>query len=207
MGEDRFMIGYWDPLPTARRVLDDRTLTAADLFQGVWEQRNWRNVPGPFYAAETDIMALGRGEAPNNICYDGDRGDGTVSEFVHRQPVTEGETAALIGAAQVEHWRGYQWDGDEHWTVDGVREWWRERGRVREWAVRIAADWAADGHPEWGFAGGPEYAALYQDAARGQRDFVAYLDGGLESYLRGYLFWLDRRREPRPGEALPILGS
>ncbi|MFD9104548.1 hypothetical protein ACFVZN_26135 [Streptomyces virginiae] len=32
-----------------------------------------------------------------------------------------------------------------------------------------------------------------------------HIDNGLEAYLRGYLFWLDQRREPRPGEALPRL--
>ncbi|MEU8659768.1 hypothetical protein [Actinoplanes philippinensis] len=197
------MIGYWDPLPTARRLVDEDE--AGKLFQGRWEQRNWRNVPGPFYAGETDSMALGRLDAPDHICYDGDRGNGTASEFVYRQPVHEAETADLISGCRLETWSGYQWDGDDHWTVAGVREWWRDRGRVREWAVTIAADWSKDGHPEWGFAGGPEYVPHYLQAARGHRDFIAYLDDGLGAYLRGYLFWLDQRRAPRPGEALPLL--
>ncbi|MFE6872623.1 hypothetical protein ACFVFS_39535 [Kitasatospora sp. NPDC057692] len=42
---------YWDPLPTARRLLaEDRCL---DQFGGLWRERNWRNVPGPFYGADT----------------------------------------------------------------------------------------------------------------------------------------------------------
>ncbi|MFG2973405.1 hypothetical protein ACGFYY_10405 [Streptomyces sp. NPDC048331] len=45
----------------------------------------------------------------------------------------------------------------------------------------------------------------HQDAARGLRDVVAYIDDGLEAYLRGYLFWLEQRREPLPGETLPRL--
>ncbi|CAM5435811.1 ferredoxin [Streptomyces tanashiensis] len=40
---------------------------------------------------------------------------------------------------------------------------------------------------------------------KGIGDFIAYIDDGLETYLRGYLFWLEQRREPRGGEALPRL--
>jgi hypothetical protein len=87
------VIGYWNPLPTARRLVDGITVPAADLFQGVWEQWNRRDVPGPFYAGETDIMPMGRLDAPDHVCYDDDRGNGTASEFVYRQPVTEAETA------------------------------------------------------------------------------------------------------------------
>ncbi|MFF7847651.1 hypothetical protein ACFZDF_08675 [Streptomyces sp. NPDC007910] len=119
------MTGYWNPLPTARRVVEDVGEKAEELFTGVWEQRNRRNVPGPFYAAETDSLALGRREAPDHIA--------------------------------------------------------------------------------WGFNADPAYLPHYHDAARGHRDFVAPIDDGLEDYLRGYLFWLEQRREPRDGEALPLL--
>lgn len=193
------MIGYWDPLPTARRLAD------ASTFTGVWEKRNWRNVPGPFYAAETDSLQIGRIDAPGHICYDDDLGGGSGFEFVYRQPVTEAETEALVSGCRCDLFRGYGWDGDDHWTVDTVREWWRDRARVREWAVAIAADWGADSHPAWGYNGAAEYRGHYQDAAAGHRDFIAYLDDGLETYLRGYLFWLDQRREPRPGETLPAV--
>lgn len=49
---------------------------AEQLFTGVWEQRNWRNVPGPFYAGETDSTATGRLDAPDRIAYDDDLGGG-----------------------------------------------------------------------------------------------------------------------------------
>ncbi|MDG6101969.1 hypothetical protein [Dactylosporangium aurantiacum] len=99
----------------------------------------------------------------------------------------------------------YNWDGDDHWTVDAVRQRWRDRSRVREWAVAIAADWGADTHPHWGYHGDPRYLGHYHDAARGHRAFIAYLDDGLEAYLRGYLFWLDQRREPGPADTVPHL--
>ena len=196
------MIGYWDPLPTVRRLLDE---PAERIFTGRWEQRNWRNVPGPFYAGETDSMAVGRLDAPRHVCYDDDLGGGCGTEFIYRQPVDEHETAAVLGACRMELYAGYNRDGDDHWTVASVRDWWRDRGRVREWAVAIAADWGADAHPHWGFNADPAYLSHYHDAARGHRDFIAYLDDGLDSYLRGYLFWLDQRREPRPGEHTPRL--
>ena len=199
------MIGYWDPLPTARQSVESAGESVERLFTGRWDRLNWRNVPGPFYAGETDSLAIGRLAAPAHICYDDDLGDGFGFEFIYRQPVNAHETLAVLDGCRMELYSGYQWDGDDHWTTDTVREWWRDRGRVREWAVAIAADWGADAHPQWGFNGGPDYRGHYQDAAQGHRDFVAYLDDGLGPYLRGYLFWLDQRRAPRPGESLPHL--
>ncbi|MFF6872540.1 hypothetical protein [Streptomyces sp. NPDC012450] len=144
------MTGYWNPLPTARRVVEDVGEKAEELFTGVWEQRNRRNVPGPFYAAETDSLALGRREAPDHIAYDDDLGGGFGFEFVYRQPVDAYQTENLIHGCRLELYRGYNWDGDDHWTVEAVRDWWLDRGRVREWAVAIAADWGADAHPPLG---------------------------------------------------------
>ncbi|MFI1649362.1 ferredoxin [Streptomyces avidinii] len=179
---------YWDPVPYVRRLVTPGT--TFPVFSGVWAERNWRNVPGPFYGANTDCMELGRWEAPRHIAYDGDH------EFVYRQPVDAFEAEHLLSAARVELYSGYGWDGDDHWSVEAVRDWWRGRARVREWAVSAAAERDA---------GDPEFRVHHQDAARGLLDFVAYIDDGLEAYLRGYLFWLEHRREPEPGEALPGL--
>ncbi|MFF7214645.1 ferredoxin [Streptomyces sp. NPDC008238] len=198
------MQAYWDPLPTARRLLA-LAEPGREVFCGDWADRNWRNVPGPFYGAATDSMATGRLDAPRHIAYDDDLGGGFGAEFVFRQPVNEAETEALVAAARLELYSGYGWDGDDHWTPQLVRAWWRDRGRVREWAVAIAADWGAAAHPGWGHNAAETYRGHYQDAARGHRDFVAYLDDGLEAYLRGYVLWLDHRRPRRCGETLPQL--
>ncbi|MCX5405054.1 ferredoxin [Streptomyces sp. NBC_00335] len=196
---------YWNPLPTARRLTETESHLDAAMFTGKWEERNWRNVPGPFYAGETDSLAIGRLDAPHHISYDDDHGGGFGGEFVFRQPVDEGEVFDMLCGASLELCQGYNWDGDDHWTVEAVRDWWRDRGRVREWAVDIAADWGADTHPHWGYNADPRYLGHYHDAAQGHRDFAAYIDDGLEAYLRGYLFWLEHRREPKPGQALPDL--
>ena len=185
---------YWDPLPTARRLVaaQDR-----DPFQGKWDERKARNVPGPFYTADTDSMQTGRLDAPGHVAYDEDIGDGFGYEFVYRQPANETETAALVSAANMELYSGYAWDGDEHWTVETVRDWWRGRGEIHEWAVDLAAVWAANAHPK--------YHGHYHDAARGLREFVGFIDNGLGAYLRGYMFWLAEHCDPRPGQSLPEL--
>ncbi|WP_159062097.1 hypothetical protein [Streptomyces sp. WM6368] len=123
----------------------------------------------------------------------------------YRQPTDEGQVFDVLCGASLDLYEGYNWDGDDHWTVEAVRAWWADRGRVRAWAVDIAADWGADTHPHWGSNNDPRFLGHYHDAAQGHRDFIAHIDDGLESYLRGYLFWLEQRREPRPGEALPRL--
>ncbi|MFD0634056.1 hypothetical protein ACFQ9X_23375 [Catenulispora yoronensis] len=70
-------------------------------------------------------------------------------------------------------------------------------GWAPEWAVELAGEWAGNTHPL--------YHGHYHDGARGLRDFVAYLDDGLEQYLRGYMFWLAEGREPRAGDSAPDL--
>ncbi|MFI8343500.1 hypothetical protein ACIF8W_26040 [Streptomyces sp. NPDC085639] len=196
---------YWDPMPTARRLMESTPHFEPRILRGRWEDRNWRNVPGPFYAGATDEMALGRLDAPHHICYDDDHGGGFGTVFVYRQPTDEGQVFDVLCGASLDLYEGYNRDGDDHWTVEAVRAWWADRGRVRAWAVDIAADWGADTHPHWGSNNDPRFLGHYHDAAQGHRDFIAHIDDGLESYLCGYMFWLEQRREPRPGEALPRL--
>lgn len=188
------MITYWNPLPTARRLVDTDTYAP---FSGSWVERKARNIPGPFYAATTDSLQAGRLDAPGHIAYDNDLGDGYGWEFVYRQPVNETETEALVCGARLDLYRGYGWDGDDHWTVETVRDWWNERGEIREWAFGLAADWAGNAHPK--------YHGHYHDAALGLREFGAFIDDGLEQYLRGYMFWLAEGCEPQAGEPAPGL--
>ncbi|WP_405363350.1 hypothetical protein OG535_38355 [Kitasatospora sp. NBC_00085] len=184
---------YWDPLPTARRLLIEHPYL--DQFDGLWEERNWRNVPGPFYGAQTDSMQMGRHDAPFHLAYDDAHGPLAGMEFVYRQPVGPSQTFDLLNGCFFGH-GGFAMDGDEHWSVPAVREWWQERGRVREWAFGVSDRWSR-------VRG--EYRVHFRDAAQGLRDCAAYLDHGLEEYLRRYLFWLAERRPRRTGESLPLL--
>lgn len=171
-------LGYWDPLPTAREMTDS-------VGNGRWEQRSRLNVPGPFYAGETDTGLNGPYYLPEHVLSGDDH-----SEFVHRQPASPREVAGLIEIAHGEPVGGYAWDGDRHWTPRAVRDWWARRDEVRAWiAAEVAADRAGTGRNDTD--------ALLR--------YAAYLDDGLEAYLRGYLFWLTEGREPRADEALPEL--
>lgn len=164
---------YWDPVPTAREYTDT-------MGTGRWEDRSWLNVPGPFYAGVTDDGLNGPFYLPEHVlssdqCY----------EFVHRQPVNPREVVALVEMANYEPFGGYAWDGDRHWTPEGVRQWWSGRDAVKRWIE----------HERNGA----------QNEPYGLDSYASYLENGLEDYLRGYLFWLTERREPRVGEKLPAL--
>jgi hypothetical protein len=156
---------------------------------GNWDQRNWRNVPGPFYGAETDTCWTGRLEAPRHVLYDDEYGQ----EFVFRQPRTPTEVHHVLAAAWADPFRGYAYDGDQHWTSDAVRIWWRDRARLQEWIAHLTTAWSGSARSD------------EQEAATGLRALATYLDGGLETHLRGYCFWLEERRRPAPNEQLPAL--
>ncbi|MER6347675.1 ferredoxin [Streptomyces sp. NPDC001595] len=172
---------YFDPVP----LLGD----ARTSFGGRWPDRKWLNVPGPFYGAETDNCGTGRIHAPGLVLYEGEH----FTEYVYRQPRTTDELRQLVTAAGEDPYGGYGCDGDEHWTPATVREWWRDRGRVREHLIERRAAWEADDEKSG------------QDTAAAALDYAAYLDGELAGHLRLYLFWLDERRAPTPTDRLPRL--
>ena len=99
---------------------------AVEWLKGKWEERNWLNVPGPFYGADTDSCGAGLPAAPLNVFCDEDG-----SEFVWRQPRNPDEVRAVLDAAYQEPFDGYNWDGDDHWTPELVMEWWTGRARGR----------------------------------------------------------------------------
>ncbi|MFJ9340933.1 ferredoxin [Streptomyces sp. NPDC101733] len=195
---------YWDPIPTVRELVghplpgrqgDDVVRhdwsgpAGNDPAYHAWADRDPRSVPGPFYASGSDTCWTGRVCAPAHVLYD----DGSGQEFVYRQPRTPREVYDLVRAAECEIFGAYGGDGDAHWTPELVRDWWRERGAVREWAVRLDRTWSVSPRSE------------EREAAGGARAYVAHIDGDLADHLRGYLFRLREGRGPRPGEGLPGL--
>lgn len=172
---------YFDPVP----LLGD----ARVVFRGEWTERKWLNVPGPFYGADTDNCGTGRIHAPELVLYEAEH----FTEYVHRQPRTEAELRRLVDAAEDDPMTGYGCDGDAHWTPAAVREWWRDRGRIREYLAGQRARFEADD------------AKSGQGTAAAARDYAAYLDGGLAPHLRVYLFWLEEGRPPTPADLLPQL--
>ncbi|QFG24622.1 ferredoxin [Actinomadura sp. WMMB 499] len=172
---------YFDPVP----LIDD----VRDSFLGRWDDRTWLNVPGPFYGAETDNCCTGRLHAPELVLYEAEH----FTEYVYRQPRTPEELRHLVAAADEEVFAGYGRDGDEHWTPAAVREWWRNRGRIREYLADHQHVWEEDD------------AKSGQGTAAAARNYAAYIDGELAAHLRVYLFFLEERRSPAPGDRLPLL--
>ncbi|MUL84794.1 ferredoxin [Mycobacterium sp. CBMA247] len=154
-----------------------------EYLHGVWSKRDWRNVPGPFYCADTDNCLTGD-VAPANVAFEDEFG----AEFVYRQPRDEHEVHQLLSAACQEPFQAYACDGDEHWTLALVRKWWAERVRLLDWIAAAEPVWPEDS---------PSVFVL--------REYRAFITGGLESYLREYGFWLEHRRPAAPNEALPRL--
>jgi hypothetical protein len=172
---------YWDP--TTALTPEQRA-----EFKGRWDELLWLNVPGPFWTGETDTCWTGRLNAPHHVLY-GDE----FTEFVYRQPRTPTELAALAAAAWEDPFGGYGCDGDDRWTPETVRTWWRERNRVVQYVEQQHQQWNASDRTE------------EQEAAAGLRDFASYLAGPLDADLRIYLFWLMERRSPNSGDRLPSL--
>ncbi|WP_235583043.1 ferredoxin [Kitasatospora sp. Root107] len=171
--------GHWQELAYWDPLPSARELTDS-MGYGRWEDRSWLNVPGPFYAGVTDTGLNGPYYLPEHVLSSDEH-----NEFVYRQPANPREVAGLVEIADDEPAGGYAWDGDQQWTPEAVRLWWAGREKVRAW---IADELDDD-----------------QNESEALRRYAAYLDHGLEDYLRGYLFWLIKRREPRLGEELPTL--
>jgi hypothetical protein len=159
---------YWDPRPEAERIARE----VQTDFNGVWSERNWLNVPGPLYGAETDTCLCGVPAAPRNVLYD-DNG----MEFVWRQPASPDEVAAVLDAAFQDPFGGYNWDGHDHWTPELVMQWWDERERIETWSATASFDWLHT----------PRERRLAVDAVASFRE---YLRGPLGEDLRLYADWL-----------------
>jgi hypothetical protein len=187
---------YWDPVPhvdAALRSLPTTGLqeTAESVFGGKWEERNWRNAPGPLYGAMTDNCWMGRLSAPRHILY----GDDIEyeQEFLYRQPRTINELRDVMDGMRQDPWAGWACDGDSHWTPALVREWWRNRARLRQWITAKHQVWSRSARAD------------EQEAAVGLTDYLAYLDNELSAHLRAYIYFLDHGRSPTACDRLPAL--
>jgi hypothetical protein len=187
---------YWNPVPHIDAVFrsfpqDGLWCSRATVFRGKWEERNRFNVPGPFYGATTDNCWVGRLHAPRHILY-GDDTDYEL-EFLYRQPRTPDELHSVIIGMHEDPFNGWACDGDAHWTPNLVREWWRDRSRLRQWITSK--------YPIWN----ESQEALDREAATGFMDYLAYLDTDLTDHLRAYMYFLDHGTSPIAANTLPSL--
>jgi hypothetical protein len=173
---------YWDPTPHLDDVVG---------FRGKWDERNWRNVPGPMYGAMTDNCWVGRLHAPRHILY-GDAGE-YEQEFLYRQPRTLAELHGLLVGMSEDPLLGWSCDGDAHWTPALVREWWHDRARLLEWIAVKHRAWSESSRED------------EREAAAGLADYRAYIEGELPDHLRLYVYFLDHGAGLAPGDPLPTL--
>ena len=148
----------------------------SELFTPNFSKRNPLNIPGPIYGAETDTCFTGPTEAPSNVLLD--KGG---QEFVFKQASNPVEFRDLISAALCECFQGYGADGDEHWKLSNIREWWRGR---------------------WGLIGEIDEEDCNPESVRQYR---AALHGEAENYLREYAYFVENGRIPNAGDRLPDL--
>lgn len=155
----------------------DGWLSIADLGEFLpakFSEINSMNVPGPIYGAETDTCATGPAEAPKNVLL-----DRNGQEFVFNQPSSPTEFRDVLSAAIVECFQGYGCDGDAHWTLSSIREWWNNRDPT-----------GANINEEFG----TPTSIIYWRAG---------LRGGLLPYLRVYAFYVENGRAPVEVDELP----
>lgn len=162
-----------DPSQATSEWLSINELAA--YFPAKFTEKNPLSIPGPIYGAETDTCGTGPLEAPGNVLL-----DAAGQEFVFRQAATADEFRDLVSAAICDSFRGYGADGDAHWRLSTIRDWWR----TREDMVREPFDerWCR-----------PESVQQWKRA----------LQGEAEGYLRVYAFFVENNRVPRDGDVLP----
>ena len=136
-------------------------------FRSTFHQRNALNIPGPFYGAETDTCETGVMEAPRNVLL-----DQNGQEFVFEQPSSEEGMRDVLSAALCECFIGYGADGDDHWTLSLIRDWWASRHEL------LSQEAALKGSPESILA------------------WRRLLIGEAEPYLRAYAYFVEERRMP-----------
>jgi hypothetical protein len=154
--------------------------------QGRWQDKRPLNTPGPLYCGDVDNSGPGPYEAPNNIFVD-DEG----YPFILRQPANRFELRQVLLAASNDPFSGYGADGNQHWSLVSIRDWWRGRhdlnALIAERSINAPHGQGDDVH--W-----------YRAAADRWRK---YLQDGMESYLRRYAFVLEEGRLPKQGDVLP----
>jgi hypothetical protein len=153
--------------------------------QGRWQDKRSLNTPGPLYSGDVDNSGPGPYEAPNNIFVD-DEG----YPFILRQPANRFELRQVLLAAYHDPFSGYGVNGNQHWSLASIRDWWRGRHNLHALIERSINVLRRPGDDLYWYR-----AAAYR--------WRKYLQDGMESYLRQYAFFLEEGRLPAHDDVLP----
>ena len=101
--------------------------SGSDFDGSGWPEKGGLNFPGPFYTGESDSCGTGIIESPNNVVF-----DENCMEYVMIQPRNKVELIQLRSASAVEVFGSYYCDGNKFWTVELVKNWWKNRNDIFE---------------------------------------------------------------------------
>lgn len=158
-GFDHFLrkevLFFWDPSGEYLAFLDTDH----------WQEKHPFNFPGPFYSGESDTCGTGVCQAPSNVM-----NDEHCCEYVFKQPTTYYEFLCVVDAAAVEVFDSFSSNGNDYWTVQECRTWWRNREHLLSSLANEELIKMNNGQ-----------AQLYID----------YLNGEAEMDLRRYCYFLE----------------
>ncbi|MBD2768355.1 hypothetical protein IC235_10665 [Hymenobacter sp. BT664] len=152
----------------------------AFLDEDHWARKHPFNFPGPFYSGESDTCGMGVEQAPENVMNDAD-----CCEYVFKQPTSYYELLRVLDAAAVEVFDSYSSNGNEYWTYELCKNWWRNKEQLLN---NLAS-------------------AEVAEMNNGQAQlYIAYLNGPAETDLRRYCYFLENGQYPQENSiALPEL--
>ena len=148
----------------------------SDCADSAWNDRGELNFPGPFYTGESDTCGTGIIESPNNVIF-----NDYCMEFVMIQPRNKTELLQLWNAAAIEVFGSYYCDGNNHWTLEKVKNWWANKDDILNYL---------------------ENEELIKMNCNQEKRYRHYLENYAEIDLRKYGFFLENGFYPL-NESLP----
>jgi hypothetical protein len=146
---------FWEPGEGNKAFLD----------HSHWAKKHPFNFPGPFYTGESDTCGTGAAYAPTNVA-----NDAHCCEYVFKQPTSYYELLCILNSAAVEVFDSYSSNGNDYWTVEACKHWWRNRAGLLQDLTTEAVMQMNDGQAQ---------------------DYLDYLKGGAERDLRRYCYFLE----------------
>ena len=162
----------------------------SSVFPAKWDDKRWPNTPGPIYGANTDSCGTGPIRAPYNSGLDHED-----FEYIFKQPSNVEELRDVVTAAKVNVLSGYGCDGDSHWTLSLIQEWWARRQELLQLCLRskyLSVELAASSD------------GVMRVYRRNARYRLQYVRTELADYLGAYSFFIEEGRLPNESDTMPI---
>lgn len=147
---------FWEPDVENKDFLDHNH----------WSKKHPFNFPGPFYTGESDTCGTGTAYTPDNVA-----NDAHCWEYIFKQPTSYYELLCVINAAAVKVFDSYSSNGNNYWTYESCKQWWRNRaGLLRDLTSKEVIN-MNDGQAQY---------------------YLDYLNGEAEMDLRRYCYFIEQ---------------